>query len=210
MMLKRFFALSSLVLCGLVASACSAETTDAPDEGSAEDDITQFKLISDDDNGKTITITKGKPFHISLASNATTGFKWKVVSTTRSMGYPSPKDGEHIQPAGNRPTGALGRQVFKWSTSSPLLNPGSASHAIKLEYRRSFESDSTPAAKTFTVKIKIKAAGAAPPAGPDPDLECPTMTIINCMPIVPESRAKYCARDYRTWAQANCDVSYLD
>ena len=30
------------------------------------------------------------------------------------------------------------------------------------------------------------------------------------MPIVPATRAKYCKADYRTWAQANCDVSYLD
>lgn len=212
-MMKRFFALGSLLLCGLLASACSADTEDAApgDEASAEDDITTFKLISEEHDGKTISLAKGKPFKVSLASNATTGFKWKVVSTTRSLGYPSPKDGEYITPAGNRPVGSGGRQVFSWSTSSPFLQPGSASHTVKLEYRRPFESDSIPAAKTFTFKIKIKNVGQAPPAGPDPDFACPAEgAVINCMPIVPATRAHLCARDFRDWAQANCNVSYLD
>jgi predicted secreted protein len=266
MMIQRLLLIGSLLSCGLLVGACGSESEDGIENG--EDDITQALLISESGNGKTFTVPKGKDIRVSLESNATTGYKWKVVSTSRTFGYPTPKDGEYITPA-DRPVGAGGRQVFLWKTTNPLLRPSATAHAVKLEYRRSFENDDTPAEKTFTFKIKIKEGAVLPPPTPtaepvvlfeehdgatvraevgqnvvvrlaenpsagyrwyvestdrtfgypekteaaaENDFTCPpeTMTIINCMPIVPANRAKYCAGDYRSWARSNCDVSYLD
>lgn len=319
----RIAALSILAV-SLVFAGCAAQSEE-DDADMSEDAITRALEIGESGNGKTFTVAKGKDIKVGLPSNATTGYKWKVVSTSRTFGYPTPKDGKYEGPGAGGPVGGGGKQSFVWKTTGPLLNPSGTAHAVKLEYRRSFESDEIPAAKTFTFKIKIKAGAVEPPA-PEPgapitikesqdgdtvrakvgqgivlrlpenpssgyrwhvestdrtfghpaktyegsgtgavgasgtavmtwttggplnmigshtvklkysrgetgtaaksfsftvaivaaadedDFVCPpeTMRTINCMPLVPATRAKYCKADYRTWAQANCDVSYLD
>ena len=45
--------------------------------------------VTDADNGKTVTITKGQGLLLKLQSNPTTGYKWAVSSTDRTFGYPS-------------------------------------------------------------------------------------------------------------------------
>jgi inhibitor of cysteine peptidase len=316
----------SLLALGAVTGACAVDGDDDGDAASSEDELRALS-IKDGDNGKTFTVPKGKDIKVVLSANATTGYKWKVVSTDRTFGYPSPKEGTYAaEGGGSGPVGGGGKHTFVWKTSSPLLRPSSTAHAVKLEYRRSFESDDTPATKTFTFKIKISEGAAPPPPEPvgepitlfeehdgatlraktgqdvivrlpenpstgyawyvestdrtfgygtkefaapsasgpvgsggtavftwktsgplpmlgahtvklkssrgesgaaakhftftvnivaadaDTEFTCPpsSMTTINCMPPVSASRAQYCARDFRTWAQANCDVSYLD
>jgi inhibitor of cysteine peptidase len=316
-------AAGSLLALGLLTGGCAATTEE--DVASGEDEL-RAQTIKESDNGKTFTVPKGKDIRVVLGANPTTGYKWKVVSTTRTFGYPSPAEGTYDGNVAGGRIGGAGSQIFVWKTSSPHIRPSGTAHAVKMEYRRASESDDTPAAKTFTFKIKISEGAAPPPpepagdpitlfeehdgstirakegqdlvvrlpenpstgyawyvastnrtfgypektfegsgssgpvgsggtavmtwktsgplskvgthavtlkysrgesgaaskefkftvnvvaAGTDTEYTCPpaSMTTINCMPIVPATRAQYCARDYRTWAQANCDVSYLD
>ena len=318
MVMRRFlipaFALSLL---GLVAG--STGCADVDDDVAASQDELRALTIRDADNGKTFTVEKGQSFKVELQANATTGYAWQVASTSKKLGWPSPREGVYEGGGAGGPIGSGGVQVFTWKTDSPLLKPSTTAHAITLEYRRPWESEDTPAAQTFKFKIKVKAgttqpepepaipivlfeghngsqiqategqplvvllpenpttgyrwhveddgALAAPKktfedpdsAGPvggggtvsfvwktenkvgthtislkesrgatgaavatfeltlnvvaadaDPGFECPPARLgtVNCQP--PTNGKKYCKRDYRTWAEANCDVSYLD
>lgn len=207
---------SSLVSIGLMLTigalaACSGSESPSVDgDPSSEDELgTGSTTLKDSNNGKTITVEKGKDITVSLSSNASTGYKWSVVSTDRSFGYPTPMEGTYEGARENARDGRGGSQTFVWKTDSPFLEPGSAVHAVTLEYRRPFESDATPAAKTFKFKVKIK-QGAEVPAPVEPARECPTVSSVNCMPPVRSGVANLCNGDYRSWAQANCDVRYLD
>ncbi len=42
-----------------------------------------------------------------------------------------------------------------------------------------------------------------------PDYVCPEQDTINCMPIVPEDRIKYCSGDYHEWIEENCETEFL-
>jgi predicted secreted protein len=140
---------------------CAADADDG--SGPASEDELRSLTIKESDSGRTFTVEKGGSVKVSLGSNPTTGYKWKVVSTTRTFGYPEPKEGVYQgSPAAS--IGSGGQQIFTWQTNSPLLQPSTTAHAIKIEYRRSFESDDTPAEKTFTVKIKVKRGTEQPPA----------------------------------------------
>lgn len=309
----RTVMISFLALAVFAGSAgCAA---DAEETAASEGELRAL-TIGDADSGKTFTVEKGQTFKVSLASNASTGYSWSVVSTSRSLGYPTPREGTYQGPGAGGPIGGGGRQLFTWKTDRPNLQPGTTAHAVKLEYRRSWEDASVPAAKTFTFKVKIK-AGAEPEPEPTPaqpvvlfeehnnetitaaegrdvvirlpenptagyrwrvvrdgaldapekdyesnnpgavgaggtaiftyktdgkvgsysvslkysrgeqgtaaktfkfklnvvaaeaeeQLECPTIRVINCMP---PTTSPYCAGEYRSWAQENCDVSYLD
>lgn len=102
--------------------------------------------LSDADNGKTATVKAGGDLVLSLASNATTGYKWTVTSTDKTFGYPT----ESYAVVGSG-VGAGGTQTFTWKTSGPLSMVGS--HNVSLSYARS--GDKTPA-KTFGFTVKVQ------------------------------------------------------
>lgn len=315
---------ASVLAVALVLGACAGSTED--DDVSQGDEALTALTITEAGNNKTFTVEKGKDVKVVLPANATTGYKWTVASTNRTFGYPTPKDGTYQGGGANGPVGSGGKTTFVWKTNSPILRPSTAAHKVVLEYRRPFESDDAPAAKTFTFKVKIKEAAAEPPPAPpgrpivlfeehdkstiqatvgqvvtvrlaenpttgyrwhvesvdrtlgQPDktfegpgasgpvgsggtavmtwktdgplnmvgshlvklkysrgetgaaaqtfeftlniaaadaeneFACPpeSLRTINCMPIVSPRMAPYCAGDYRSWAQDNCEVSYLD
>lgn len=106
-------------------------------------------------DGKTVTVRRGQDLVLSLPSNATTGYKWMVVSTDRTFGYPAKN--EYRGPGSSGPVGAGGTQKMTWKTNGFLNVTGA--HKVTLEYRRPWEPEG-PAAKTFrfTVKVVDKAA----------------------------------------------------
>ncbi|MFO0671977.1 MAG: protease inhibitor I42 family protein [Polyangiaceae bacterium] len=160
-----------LVPLALSLAACSGATADSASDPASEDALKKgsFVDVTDADDNKTVTVEQGKTVRLTLAENGTTGYRWSIVSTDKSFGYPAPKDGTPKAPSSNA-VGAGGSRVFEWGTGSPFLEPGSAVHQVKLEYRRPFEPASKPAAKKFTLKVKIKTAGAPEPAD-IPDLK---------------------------------------
>lgn len=153
---------STLIVIMTLASACAAHVP-GEDVAGAEDQLGASPPIDERGNGKTFTIERGTEFKLALASNPTTGFQWRVVSTTRTLGYPSPKEGTFQAPLAEAPIGSGGKQLFTWMTASPLLQLDATAHAVTLEYRRAADSASAPAAKTFSFKLIIKGSLAPPP-----------------------------------------------
>lgn len=205
--MKKLLAFTFATL-SLAAVACGGSDDRDPSGASAdtEDELRRTGVVdvTQAQDGKTITVEKGKSVRLRLKANGSTGYKWAVTSTNRTFGYPSPKDGTY-KAESDGPVGSGGVQEFVWKTSSPILEPGANVHKVELEYRRPWETNGE-AAEKFSFSVKIKAAGESEEAE-EPARSCPTSSTINCMP---PTTNKYCKSDYRQWAQQNCDVSYLD
>jgi inhibitor of cysteine peptidase len=170
MRFSAFFALAAFAV-ALGPVACASPTDDEPvsspsEEGDAEDELRSLSITDADDN-KTVTLAKGQSILVKLSSNPTTGYKWSVVSTDRTFGYPSAEKFFASSPGG--PVGSGGVQRFTWKTSSPLNMVGS--HTVKLEYKRSWETNAPPA-KTFTFTVKIVDATCPQLSPPSPSF-CP-------------------------------------
>ncbi len=156
----------SLALASALATVgCSADTSEEDalgttgDEETVEDELKSLTLTEADD-GRTVTIAKGQNVVLKLQANPSTGYRWKVVATDRTFGYPAStrfvKNGDAA--------GASGVERMTWKTSGPLAMAGT--HEVKLEYRRPWEADSSPA-KTFAFKVTITEADCpqlSPPA----------------------------------------------
>lgn len=161
MRILSFVALGALAL-ALSTVGCSA---DAPEDGAAaaSSDVTASREVvaTEADEGKTVQVTEGDTFVLELASNATTGYAWKVTKTDRTFAYPFADTYE--APSAGGPVGAGGTQVLKWSTNAvtdalgtPLMSKV-GKHIVTVEYRRPWESASTPAAKSVTLTVDVVA-----------------------------------------------------
>ena len=190
----------------LAPVACASPTEEAPisspaDEGDAEDELKSLS-ITDADNGKTVTITKGQSLLVKLKSNPTTGFNWLVASTDRSFGHAA--SARYVANSGGA-VGSGGLQLFTWKTTSPLVTVGS--HKVKLEYGRPWGTDLAPA-KVFTFTVKIL-DGNCPQLSPPAPSFCPNGTVtpkhnadgcINGYQCVADCRTKGC------WAGSTCTL----
>src|SRR5690349_13280267 len=117
-----------LALSFATLAGCAADSEDqAGNEAGGEDELRSLK-IGDDGNGKTFTVEKGGDIKLALSSNATTGYKWKIVSTSRTLGYPTNRDGQYQGPGQGGPVGAGGTTLWVWKTNSPLLQPSATKH----------------------------------------------------------------------------------
>lgn len=101
-----------------------------------------------DDNGGTFDVVEGTDVVLQLPSNPSTGYDWQITSTDRSFGYGT----KTFEAAG--PVGGGGTTKFVWKTAGPI--PLVGEHVVKLEYRRSFETD-TPAQQTFDLTVNVVA-----------------------------------------------------
>ncbi|MBI4818496.1 MAG: protease inhibitor I42 family protein [Deltaproteobacteria bacterium] len=111
--------------------------------------------IGEDDNGKTIDVTKGENVVVKLPANATTGYKWQVSSTDKTLGHPV--SNEYIGPGSSGPVGGGGVAQLIWKTDGFLNTVGK--HKVELEYVRPF--DAAHPAKKFTFTLNVKEAASA-------------------------------------------------
>jgi inhibitor of cysteine peptidase len=154
MRLSVFFSLALVALAVSPLVACSQDSaeddnsvTPAGDEESTEDELRSLSLTEKDD-GKTVTVTEGQNLVVKLQSNPTTGYKWNVVSTDRTFGYPA--DTRFLK--NSDAVGSGGVERFSWKTKGALSMAGE--HTVKMEYKRPWETNASPAKKfSFTVKI---------------------------------------------------------
>jgi hypothetical protein len=143
--------------------ACAAETDTASQEPAASDgtagDEQDIKalVIGEASNGKTVSIQLGQSFKIGLSESIYPA-KWKVTSVDKTLG--APKESV-LRAQGNLGIGAPSTHLFTWSTKSPLDLVGK--HKINFAYAPT--APSSPATKTFSVTIDIKAASGAFCAG---------------------------------------------
>jgi inhibitor of cysteine peptidase len=170
MRLSVLLALATFAV-ALAPIACASPTEDdnassPTEEGDAEDELKSLS-ITDADNGKTVTVTKGQSILVKLQSNPTTGYKWSVASTDRTFGYPSSE--RYVGNGENGPVGSGGLQRFTWKTTSPLELAGS--HVVRLEYKRPWETNVAPA-KVFTFTVKV-VDGSCPQLSPPAPGVCP-------------------------------------
>src|SRR5688572_17567173 len=118
--------LRSLLLLGALAAgafACAApnEEEAAPADSAESEDELRAQKITEADDGKTIAVQEGRSFTVALGANATTGYAWKVVSTTRTLGYPY-RSRYFADQSGA--VGSGGEARFYWKTSGALSTVG--------------------------------------------------------------------------------------
>lgn len=130
---------------------CAAEEDPVshPSEEGAEEDELRALTLTEADNGKTVTVPKGQNVLVKLGSNPTTGYKWVVASTSRTLGYPATDRYTGAGP--NGPVGSGGVQRLTWKTNAPIDMAGT--HTVKLEYKRSWETG--PGIKSFVFTVNI-------------------------------------------------------
>ena len=103
-------------------------------------------FVSDQDNGKTIDLTKGGTLVVQLESNPSTGYSWAV------NGDPSPLklvSSEYKQPDQSGRIGAQGIQEFHLEATAP------GTSILKLVYRRPWEKNVAPA-KMFALNVNVR------------------------------------------------------
>lgn len=106
------------------------------------------KKIDYEDNGKTVSVEKGKSFSIILESNPTTGYDW-YISGDSQMGNIDLIDSDYEQSSKNKKlVGAGGSKIFTFEA----MQSGSA--LISLEYKRDFEEGVEPIDR-FSININI-------------------------------------------------------
>ncbi len=105
--------------------------------------------LSADQDGKTVTVAKGREIVVRLAGNPTTGFNWKVSeisgAAVKSQGEPIYVPTQHAQ----RMVGTGGTFVFKFLA----IKPGKST--IKLVYVRPWEKEKPPV-QSFTATIEVQ------------------------------------------------------
>jgi len=160
------FAIAFAALAVSLSTVGCAADDSASDPTSDESDVKAKPEVTatDADDGKTIKVTEGSLFTLKLGANATTGYEWKVTKTDRTFAYPSVSD--YLAPPAHGPVGAGGTQVFKWSTDAVSDAHGTpvmtkvGKHEVVVEYRRSWEPATKPAAKTFKITVEVVAKDA--------------------------------------------------
>lgn len=166
--MRLFTSLVALSLFALPLYACSTPTEDdnvvSGEEASAEDELKSL-VLTEADNGRTISVPEGQNVVVKLAANPSTGYEWVVASTNRTFGYPYYK--RFLPAAENGPVGSGGLQRMTWRTKGALSMVGR--HEVTLEYKRSWETG--PAARTFKFAVEIRAV-VCPQIHPNPPGYC--------------------------------------
>lgn len=161
--------LAAALLLSVPMFACSTSTEDddivSGEEASAEDELKSL-VLTEADNGRTITVPEGQNVVVKLASNPTTGYEWVVASTDRTFGYPYYK--RFLPASSDGPVGSGGVQRMTWRTKGALSMVGR--HEVKLEYKRPWETNGA-AARTFKFVVQIKAV-VCPQIEPNPPGYC--------------------------------------
>jgi inhibitor of cysteine peptidase len=142
-----------LVLALAAGSAACAVSSEGTDGANATDDsANELKgiVLTEADNGHTLTATEGQLVTVKLAANPTTGYNWQVASTDRTFGYPTIT----FAPSSSA-VGSGGTTKLVWKTTGGISMVGT--HTVHLEYQRPWAETVKPI-KTFSFTVKVVAA----------------------------------------------------
>lgn len=102
--------------------------------------------VTDKQDGQDVRLAKGGNLIVTLDSNRTTGFAWKVADAAAPV-LVGQGDSTYNAPSG--PPGTGGTEIYTFTAASA----GTAT--LRLTYQRSFEPPSTPPGRTFTLKVTV-------------------------------------------------------
>ncbi len=143
---RRGFRLTAMVFAAcLLAARYAPPRATAAELGSSVSGHTI--TVGDAENGRAITLSHGDTLVLSLTSNRSTGYNWRVVRDDRA----------HLRPLGTPKyerrseslLGGGGYQLFRFVAE----NPGTAS--LTLNYERPWEKD-VPPAKTYQLTVNVE------------------------------------------------------
>lgn len=133
-----------VILCAAPAIAAQQMTPSAPTTATTTASVI---TVTDQDNGKTIDLTKGTTLVVKLSSNASTGYSWSMQSNSPLLKLLKSDYKEQKQPT--QVVGAPGVQTFQ------LQATGLGNAAVQLEYRHPWEKN-VAAAKVFSITVQIR------------------------------------------------------
>ena len=136
-------ALVGLFAISMSVAACGDDDDD--DDGDAPDEV----QLTQDDDGKTVTVALDGTLIVALTSNPSTGYSWAVVADEPTN---LELDGEptYVPPGSTTPVvGAAGTEVFTFKA----IKAGTSK--LSMAYSRSFESGVAPE-ETFEVTVVVK------------------------------------------------------
>ncbi len=123
----------------------AGEGNGAEEESSGRPDIE----LTEPDDGASLTLAPGHTVTITLTSNPTTGFEWKVAELDEAILEQVGKAAyESSDPGGTR-AGAGGKTTFRFKAVK------NGETALKLIYHRPWEKDVAPA-KSFYLEATVR------------------------------------------------------
>ena len=105
-----------------------------------------MSTVTEADNGRELTLSRGDTLEVSLPATSGTGYTWQMVPIADPLAKPV---GEMKFKTDHAMPGASGNQIFRYSVEE------SGSGSIELRYVRPWEKD-TPPAKVFKLLLIVR------------------------------------------------------
>ena len=113
--------------------------------------MTDATILTENDNGATVTVKPGAEFEAVVATNPSTGFSWVWPgggdASTVIQPVGTPRFDRDVEDAIR--TGAGGTETWRFRAVKP------GRETVRLEYRRSWETASPPE-RTFTFTAEVQ------------------------------------------------------
>lgn len=113
-----------------------------PHDVTAEDTVT----VTDEDDGREVSIVKGGTLILRLEASPGTGYSWQVVENNPE--YLKAQGESVFEPREGERPGDTEQQVFRFTALA------SGSSVLKLHYARVWEKGKAPM-KTYSIKVQI-------------------------------------------------------
>jgi inhibitor of cysteine peptidase len=104
-------------------------------------------VVSDIDNGKSVTLAPGAKLEVSLSATSGTGYAWQIAGNNPAVLQPLGLGNFEMPNAA--PPGATGAQVFHFEAAAA----GTAK--LAMVYRRPWEKDIAPA-RTWSITVRVQ------------------------------------------------------
>jgi inhibitor of cysteine peptidase len=105
-----------------------------------------MSTVTEADNGRELTLSRGDTLEVSLPATSGTGYTWQAVPIVDPLAKPV---GEMKFKTDHATPGAAGNQVFRF------LLDASGTGTIEMRYLRPWEKD-TPPAKVFKILLIVR------------------------------------------------------
>ena len=108
--------------------------------------IAGMLTVTEADNGRELTLSRGDTLEVSLPATSGTGYTWQPVPIADPLAKPV---GEMKYKTDHAIPGASGNQIFRYSVEE------SGTGTIEMHYIRPWEKD-TPPAKVFKLLLIVR------------------------------------------------------